>query len=155
MAIGTDSAIDFFGTQDAVTTTGGSTADGAFTSAGQWTNDDDAPEAGFTLVAQWATATSIAGKPINLYTRLHNIQSTNDAPAPSATNPVVFLGSFIAPESTGSTDFYMPLASGTTRLPNQYTSQVHDFYIENRTGQTISANWSLYVTPITVGPHPA
>lgn len=153
MTIGADSLIEFFGTQDAVTTTGGSTADAAFTSAGNWTNDDDAPEAGAVLVAQWATATSIAGKSINLYGRLHNIQSTNDAPAPSATNPVVFLGSFIAPLSNATTDFYMPLVSGRMPLPNQYTSQAWEFYIENRTGQTISVNWSLYVTPITVGPH--
>jgi len=154
MAIGTDALIEFFGTQDAVTTAGSSTADAAFTSAGQWTNDDDAPEAGAVLIAQWATATNIAGKQINLYARLHNIQSTNDAPAPSATNLNVFLGTFIAPASTNSTDFYMPLAAGRMKLPNQYTSQVIEFYIENRTGQTIAANWSLYVTPVTVGPHP-
>lgn len=154
MAIGTNDLIDVFGTQDAVTTAGSSTAADAFTSAGQWTNDDDAPEAAALLIAQWATATSIAGKVIRLYGRLHNVQSTNDAPAPSATNPAVYLGSFVAPASTGSTDFYMPLASGRMRLPNQYSSQVWEFYIENKTGQTISANWSLYVTPISRGPHP-
>lgn len=154
MTIGTDALIDFFGTQDAVTTTGSSTTDGSFTSAGTWTNDDDAPDAAALLVAQWATATSIAGKAIHLYGRLHNVQSTNDASAPSSTNRVVYLGTFIAPASTGATDFYMPLTTGRMRLPNQYTSQVYEFYIENSTGQTISANWSLYVTPISPGPHP-
>lgn len=154
MSIATGDLIDSFGTQDAVTTSGSSTSADAFTSAGQWTNDDDAPEAAALLIAQWATATSIAGKVIRLYGRPHNVQSTNDAPAPSATNPVIYLGSFVAPASTGSTDFYMPLVSGRMRLPNQYSSQVWEFYIENKTGQTISANWSLYVTPISRGPHP-
>ena len=130
MTIGANALIEFFGVQDAVTTTGGSTAHEAFTSAGQWTNDDDAPEAGAVLVAQWATATSIAGKPINLYGRLHNIQSTNDAPAPSSTNPVVFLGTFIAPESTGSTDFYMPLS----------TDQASDLLRVRREEDVIRAN---------------
>ena len=152
MAIGTNDLKDKFGTQDAVTTTGGSTADAAFTSAGQWTNDDDAPEAAALLVAQWATATSIAGKAINLYARVHNILSTTEAAAPSATHRVVYLGTFIAPASTAATDFYMPLVKGRMALPNYYTSTIIEFYIENQTGQTISANWSLYVTPITQGP---
>lgn len=149
MAIGTNDAIDKFGTQDAVTTTGASTADTVFTSAGQWTNDDDAPEAAFVLTASWTTSTSIAGKPVHLYTRLHNIQSTNDASAPAADHRHVYLGSFVVPaSSTGP--HYMPLR---TFLPNHYTSQVHEFYIENDTDQTIDANWSLHVTPISVGPH--
>ena len=152
MAIGTNDSKHKFGTQTAVTTTGSSTTDGSFTSAGTWTNSDDAPLGAALMVAQWATATSIAGKVINLYGRLHNIQSTNDEAAPSATNTVVFLGSFMAPASTATTDFYMPLVLGHMNLPNFYTSQVWEFYIENRTGQTISANWSLYVTPVTLGP---
>ena len=153
MTITTNALIDFFGTQDAVTTTGSSISDGSFVSAGQWTNDDDAPEAGAVLIAQWATATSIAGKALNLYGRLHSIQSTNNASAPSSSNPVILLGAFIAPASTGSTNFYMPLSAGRMRLPNQYTSQVIEFYVENKTGQTVSTNWSLYVTPISPGPH--
>ena len=156
MAIAANALIEFFGSQSTVTTTGGQVVEAAFVAAGaNWTNSDDAPEAGAVLVCQWATETGIAGKPINLYGRLHDIQSTTDAPVPSATNPVVFLGSFIAPANTASTDLFMPLASGRMRLPNQYTSQVIEFYIENRTGQTIATNWKLYVTPVTVGPHPA
>ena len=154
MAIATNDLIDVFGTQDAVTTTGASTADAAFTSAGQWTNDDDAPFIAAVLTAQWATATSIAGKLINLYGRPHNIISTNDASAPSTTNDIIYLGSFKAPASTATTDFYMPLIAGRASLPNMYTSQVWEFYIENKTGQTISVNWSLHVTPISYGPHP-
>ena len=151
MAIATGDSIIKFGTQDTVTSTGSSTADGAFTSAGQWTNDDDAPFAAFVLVAQWATATSIAGKLINLYTELQNIQGTNDANAPTSSHRHLVLGSFVAPASTATTDFYMPIAQGLIQLPAHYSSQVHEFFIENRTGQTISANWSLYVTPIAFG----
>ncbi len=154
MAISTNDLIDKFGTEDAVTTTGGATTDGSYTSAGQWTNDDDAPFMAAVLTAQWATATSIAGKLINLYGRPHNIRGTNDASAPSTTNDIIYLGSFKAPASTNATDFYMPLIAGRAFLPNMYTSQVWEFYIENKTGQTISANWSLHVTPISHGPKP-
>ena len=158
MAIGTNALIDFFGTQEVVTAGGGTSAvaDAAFSvtaDAIEWDNADDAPEAGAVLIAQWATATSIAGKSINLYGRLQDIQSTNNATVPSATNRVVYLGTFIAPASTATTNFYMPLSAGRMALPNQYTSQVIEFYIENLTGQTITAGWTLRVTPITQGPH--
>lgn len=153
MTIGTNDLIDKFGTQDAVTTAGAEAAADAFISAGEWTNDDDAPEAGFVLVASWATETNIAGLLVNLYTRLKNIQSTNDAGAVMADNSAIFLGSFLVPAEDASDPYYMPLLSGLARLPNYYTSAVHEFYIENKTGQTIAANWSLYVTPITQGPH--
>ncbi|MCK4501121.1 hypothetical protein KAU11_11540 [Candidatus Babeliales bacterium] len=148
MAIDTDDAIDKFGTQDAVTTTGASTADDAFTSAGSWTNDDDAPSASAVGTFTFATAAT-AGTVVNLYARLMNIQSTNDQEVPDANYQNTYMGSF--PVNDGSTSpQYIAI---DIYLPNTMTSQVYDFYIENKAGQTISANWSLHITPKSIGPH--
>lgn len=54
MAISTDAAVEFFGTQDTVTSSSSSVADNAFSVAGDittWTNDDDAPMASIVLEA--------------------------------------------------------------------------------------------------------
>lgn len=155
MTIAQNSLIDFFGTQDTVTTSGPSTNDGAYGDSGaDWTNDDDAPEAAFAFVGTWATATSINGTHVSLFAEVQNIQSTNPADSPSDDNPVIRLGSFRVPQAVTSAQ-YMPLEQGIVRLPNHYSSTVYRFWIKNETGQTLSANWSLYVTPVTVGPHPA
>lgn len=150
MAISTDSAIDFFGTQDTVTSSSSSVADGAFSVTAditQWTNDDDAPSASMTLEATYATAPD-ANSSVNLYARLMNIQSTNDQDVPDGNYQHTYLGSF--PLNNVTTAQYIAI---DVPLPNAYSSQVYEFYIENNGGQTISAGWDLYVTPKTIGPH--
>lgn len=77
-----------------------------------------------------------------------NIQSTNDQNEPEADFLHKFLGSFPVENVTSAQ--YVAI---DVRLPNTKTSQEYDFYIENQTGQTISAGWDLYVTPKTIGPH--
>lgn len=154
MAISTNSAIEFFGTQDTVTAGGGTSAvtDGSFSAAGDvvsggWTNDDDAPMASFVLKAAYATAPT-ANTSVSLYARLMNIDSTNDALTPDANNQHVYLGSFPLDDTTSTQ--YIALDA---RLPNTYSSQVYEFYIQNNAGQTLSAAWTLKVTPKTIGPH--
>ena len=52
MAISTDAAINFFGTQDTLGTSSATVADAAISIAGdqsKWTNDDDAPQASETF----------------------------------------------------------------------------------------------------------
>lgn len=153
MAIGTNDLIDKFGTQDAITTgTPGSIANAAFSVAGDvaaWTNDDDAQFAAFVLKCQWATVTSVANKQINLYARLMNIDGTNDAVAPSANRKATCIGVFTVYAAATATDYYFDCIAA---LPNHYTSQVYEFYIENLTGQTISSGWTLKAMPITPGP---
>ena len=146
MAIGTNDLIDKFGTQDTVTTTGGSTADGAFTNAGTWTNDDDAPMAAITFRPTFSVAPD-TGSYVGLYAQLEDVQSTNDDEVPSASFLHTFLGDFPVDDVTSAQTITIRVA-----LPNAKTSQVYDFYIENRAGQTISVNWELYVTPIAQGP---
>lgn len=148
MAISTDATIEFFGTQDTVTTTGGSTADAAFTSAGTWTNDDDAPMAVFVFRPTFSVAPD-TNSFVNLYARLTDVQSTNDTEVPSAS----FLSHFLAAMPVDDVTSAQTIVVRAV-LPNTKTSQAYTFYIENRAGQTISANWSLYVTPLTFGPHP-
>lgn len=154
MAISTNAAIEFFGTQDTVTAGGGTSAvtDGSFSASGDvvsggWTNDDDAPMASAVLTCAYATAPT-ANTSVNLYARLMNIDGTNDAITPDSNNTHVYLGSFPLDDTTSTQ--YIPL---DVRLPNQYTSQVYEFYIENNGGQTISAGWTLKITPKAIGPH--
>jgi len=150
MAISTDSLIEFFGTQDTVTSSSSSVTDGSFSVAGDittWTNDDDAPMASVVLEATYSSAPD-ANSVVNLYARLMNIQSTNDQGAPDANFQHVYLGTFPLNDVTSAQ--YIPI---DVKLPNTKTSQEYDFYIQNEAGQTLSAGWDLYVTPKTYGPH--
>jgi len=150
MAISTDSLIEFFGTQDTVTSSSSSVTDGSFSVAGDittWTNDDDAPMASVVLEATYSSAPD-ANSVVNLYARLMNIQSTNDQDAPDANFQHVYLGTFPLNDVTSAQ--YIPI---DVKLPNTKTSQEYDFYIQNEAGQTLSAGWDLYVTPKTYGPH--
>jgi len=155
MAIGTNAPIDFFGTQDTVTAGGGtsSVANSAFSAAGDvvsggWTNDDDAITAAAVLTCAYSVAPT-AGTSIALYARLMNIDGTADAITPDSTLRRVPVGVFPVKSQTASQSIPTEI-----NLPNHYTSQVYDIYIENSTGQTISAGWTLKITPKAIGPHP-
>lgn len=158
MAIGADSLIDFFGTQELIThaTTAGSIVNDAFSVVQaadvlSWTNDDDAPTAVMVLRCQWATAPD-DGSSVNIYARKMNIQGTDDSPKPDAANLDQFIGSFIVDGTIAATNnIWMP--TNWMTLPNHITSQIYDFYIENKTGQTISSGWNMWITPLTKGPH--
>lgn len=151
MAIGTDDAIEKFGTQDEATTgTPSAVADGSFSGSGDvstWTNDDDAPRAVVLLNATFGTAPDADGF-VNLYARLMNVQSTNDQDEPSGTFEHLWLGSFPTDEVTSAQWIAIEVD-----LPNVASSQEYDFYIENQAGQQISSGWALYITPKTLGPH--
>ena len=149
MAIGTDSAIEFFGTQTTLAGSGGTVVDGAFAaSVATFTNSDDAPMAAIILEATFSVAAD-ANSSVNLFAELVDIQGTNDSQSPSSTFSSVYLGSFPLDSSTTSAQ-YIPI---DIRLPNVETSQQYIFSIENNGGQTISSGWDLYITPKTIGPH--
>jgi len=155
MAIGTNDAIHKFGTQDVVDdTTTSAITNTSFSVAADitsWTNDDDAPLADMVLQWQYPSGTISAGAVINIYAQLMNIQSTNDAAVPDASNKKTYLGFFQIDEGLAATTDEFVTAHIV--LPNTYSSQVYDFYLENKTGVTISANWNLWITPKTIGPH--
>jgi len=151
MTISTGALIDFFGTQDTVTGSTSSVANSAFSVSGDvstWTNDDDAPVASVVLSCTFSVAPT-TGTSVNLYGRLMNVVSTSDQEAPSASFLHTHLGSFPVDDVTSA-----QIIAIDVTLPNTKTSQEYDFYIENRSGQTMSAGWNLYVTPKTIGPHP-
>lgn len=159
MAIGTNDAIDKFGNQDTVTAGGGTSAvtNTSFSASGDvvsggWTNDDDAPLAMFVLKFQYPSGT-INSAGIHLYARLMNIDGTNDEPQPDSGWPGHYLGTFITDENQLATsDTYYSLGN-PVRLPNSYTSQVYEFYVHNDCDVTMSAGWTIKITPVSVGPH--
>ena len=148
MAISTNAVIEVFGTQDTITGSGATVANSAFGAAATtWTNDDDAPRASVVLQCAFSVAPT-ASSVVNLYLRPLDIQSTNDQDVPDANYTHVYVGSF--PVNDVTTTQYITI---DISLPNNYSSQQYNFYIENKAGQTISSGWTLYVTPKTYGPH--
>jgi len=154
MAIGTDSAIHFFGTEDEVTVASpGAVNAGAFSVTGDvndWTNDDDAPMAVFKLklTAAGLSAAPTAGELVSLYCRHMDVEGTEDTPVPDANYPHTYLGSFIV-DAVDADQVHIL----TAELPNYETSQVYEFFIENNmTPNIASSGWELWVTPRTVGP---
>lgn len=155
MAIGTNAAIEFFGTEDTVSAGGGTSAvsSGAFSASGDatsWTNDDDAPNAIAQLEVAFTTAPT-ANRAIHLFARLLNVNSTNDEPQPDASYFKHYLGIFKVDAVGSSTTQY--LVSGDFKLPNKVTSQEYEFYLFNDTDQSMNASWVLKITPKTIGPH--
>lgn len=101
------------------------------------------PLADFVLKAAFGGAVA-AMSVVNLYRRDLNIDSTNDAIAPSATYPVQLVGNFLIPAGATAAAYYpcadVPLVAD------------QEFFIENKTGQTLSAAWTLKATPKTYEP---
>ena len=159
MAIGTDDVIDKFGTQDQLTVASpGSVANGAFSAASDvndWTNDDDAPLAMFVLVLQDLSGAATAGDTIGLYCKpLNVVNTTGDHQGPNTNCPTIYLGSFQidAVDPAATDDNYV---LGPVRLPNTKTSQEYEFYIKNdlTTVSIDAADWELWITPLSAGPH--
>lgn len=100
------------------------------------------PDALFVLRVQFSTVTGIENRTISLHARPLNIDGTNHAPAPTATFIEKFLGSFVL---SSGTDQYLSLV--VHDLPKEA-----DYYLINNSGQTVSAGWTLKVTPRTYKP---
>ena len=151
MAIGTNAKILFHGTQDEVTSTGGSTADAGFTSAGTWTNDDDAPMVSVSAELTYSVAPNTFGI-VAVYAVPQDVNgSTSDPEDPQTDLEHFWIGNFKLNDVTSA---QFP-AFGPVMLPASFaSSQVYEFWIKNLGGQTLSANWHLWVTPMTTGPHP-
>jgi len=148
MAISTDAAIEFFGTQTSVVTTAAAITDGSFSATEDtFTNSDDAPQASAVLEVTFGSAPD-DNSFIALYARLLNIEGVNDQSAPVAEFLHVFLGNF--PVDAVTSAQYVPI---DITLPNTKSSQEYEFYIQNKGGQTISSGWDLFITPKTLGPH--
>ncbi|MCK5015811.1 MAG: hypothetical protein KAS32_01965 [Candidatus Peribacteraceae bacterium] len=107
-------------------------------------NHLDYPWADFVLTCGFGGGVG-AGKFVRLYRQDLNIDTTNDAPTPSAACPRLFIGSFVIPEGAAASVWNYPLTDVTLIKDQQYS-------IENKTDQTISANWELKAIPKTYKP---
>tara|TARA_R110000772_G_scaffold235182_2_gene346778 strand:- start:3771 stop:4232 length:462 start_codon:yes stop_codon:yes gene_type:complete len=151
MAIGTDATIEFFGTLDDLDSASAAVANDAFSISTDvvtpWTNDDDAPLATMVFIGTWTSAPT-ANTVVNLYARLLNVaDTTKDQDVPDSNFGHAYLGSFPLNDVTTEQIIAIQIA-----LPNVKSSTEYEFYIENRSGQTIDSGWSLQITPKTLGP---
>ena len=148
MAIGTNDAIVKLGTTKTLEANGDSTANNVITlveDEGYSISADgaNAPDADFVLSVTFGTAPT-ENSSVALYARELNIDDTADADAPAATYKPRYIGVFIVDNVT--TTQHLKLRA--TDVPSEA-----DYYIfNNATGQTISAGWTLKVTPRTIGP---
>ena len=101
------------------------------------------PDAKFVIAATFVTAPT-EGTTLALYARPLDIDGTNDAEVPETTRPTVFIGTFSVNNVT--TAQYIELLAQD--VPWSASYYIHN----NGTGQTVSAGWTLKVTPCTVAP---
>lgn len=153
MAIATNDLIAKFGSLTSIDDgSTSSVASAAFSVAADitaWTNTDDVPFAKFLLNCQWATVTSVANKVVAIHARPINVDGTSDPVAPSASRSRA-IGYFNCYAAAINTDYLFE--SDLCELPNLKSGQEYEFYLENLTGQTISAGWTLKIMPETRGP---
>lgn len=155
MAFSVNAMIDGFESQVSIDdgTTSSVAADGAFSVAADvsaFTNTENSPTCVMVLKCQFATQPT-AGANINIYARKMDIDGTNDSPEPDANNLDQIIGRFVVDGTVASaTDAY--LVTNWMTLPNHYSGQIYEFYIQNNADQAISASWTLKITQTTKEP---
>ena len=105
----------------------------------------DYPYGTFVLTCAFAAAVAAAVQ-VDLYQCDQNIDGTSDAPTVAAGYQMRYIGSFPLPSGTSASGTY-PLSGRLAPL-----SKEANYYIMNNTAQTLSAAWTLKVTPCTMGP---
>lgn len=101
------------------------------------------PDAEFILGCTFGTSPT-EGPPISLLARPINVDGTADTEAPEASRPTRFIGNFFPNNVT--TLQYMTLLGRDLPMEAEY------YLLNAGTGQTVSAGWTLKVTPRTVAP---
>lgn len=114
------------------------------------TDTGDYPDALFVLTTAGFGGTPTAGTTIDVYIRPLDIDGTTDQPAPATgASTDAYKGryacSFIVKASSSSGDSYAAIAYD---IPRAGEASLYN----NGTGQSLSANWTLKMTPRTVGP---
>ena len=132
-----------FGTPKTLEANGANIANNAVVQADDASYDQVADGGGFiyadfTLSFAFCTAPT-ENTVLALYARPLDIDGTADAEVPEATRPTMFVGSFVVNNVT-TTQY-------ATLIERQVPAKA-DYYIHNSgTGQTVSAGWTLKVTP--------
>lgn len=148
MTIPTNTPIEWRGTTKTLEANGGSITNNSVVQADDATYDtasdgEGAPDAEFVLGFTFGTAPT-EGTVLALYARPLDIDSTNDAEVPEAARPTRHVGTFVVNNVT-SAQYAICLGR---RLP-----KLASYYVHNAgTGQTVSAGWTLKVTPIALTP---
>lgn len=138
-----------YGTPKTLEANGGSTANNALSQANDAYYDivDDGnsyPDAYFVLAVTYSVAPTV-GSVVGIYARPLDVDGTNDAQAPAANRQVMYIGQMVL-ENVTTTQYSHPILGRD--LPKRA-----DYYIHNNaTGQTISAGWTLKVTPRSYKP---
>lgn len=101
------------------------------------------PDARFVASFTFGAAPT-EGTVLALYARPLDIDGTADAQVPEAARPTVYIGSFVVDDVT---------TAQYAELIGRDVPWKADYYLHNNgTGQTVSAGWTLKVTPCTVAP---
>jgi hypothetical protein len=132
-----------FGTAKTLEASGAAVANGAVIQADDATygvvaDGGSFPDAVFALVGTFATA-PVEGAILALYAQVLDIDGTLDTDVPEATRPGRFIGAF----PVNNTTIAQPLELIAYDLPRLASYYVHN----NGTGQSLSAGWTLKVTP--------
>lgn len=104
----------------------------------------DYPLGEFELAVAFTTAPT-ALKTIDMYARDYDIANSNASPTPSTTQVHRYLGSFVVAAIGSSTVQYLK----TEGVPLAKNFDI--FILNNATGQTINASWTLKMRPYTLG----
>ena len=147
----------FYGTQATIANANGPATSSAQLSASvgsySTTQTSDYPDAVFMLKVASSSpfgGTPTAGSTLDLYVVPQQVDgSTGDqvAPATGASTDAykgIYVCSFVLKASNTGSDMYVAFGYG---LPKEGT-----FYLYNGSGQSLAVNWSLYMTPRTLGP---
>ncbi len=158
MTIGENAAVWFPGTQDDLASSSAlvGAALGSFsiaTDLAEWTNDDDATHVAITVeVTMAVTAANNSG--VNIYFQLLDVVATSeDDSPPTGVYTKTFMGFF--PISPGLTTSIQRSTIGPIALPFYQTSSKFAVWLENDTDEEIDAGWTVFVTPMSLGPHAA
>lgn len=126
-----------------VITGAGTRADGAFSTEVVAISSNTYPFARAVLSCSFGVAPA-EGTTVSLYRRDLNIDGTNDAESPDAGPNQTYLGSFTLEDTTAQQYIArqgVPLAFGD-----------QEFYILNNGGQTMDADYTVKITPMTYVP---
>ena len=148
MAITTGAAVEEFGTQTTVITTGSTVntdSPSLIGDATSFTNTANAVSANFVFTGSFGVAPDVDGT-IDLYAQLLDVDGTNDTVIPSASYENIYLGLFpLQSDASGSQTLSL-----VTGLPNAKSSQEYNFFIINRAGQNLTSGATVKITDTAI-----
>lgn len=132
-----------YGTTKTLEANGASIANNTLTQAddatyGTVADGGSFPDADFALAFAFSVAPT-EGTVLSLYARPLDVDGTSDTEVPEVTRPTRFIGSFVVNNVT-TTQYAQLTAQDVPKLASYY---LHN----NGTGQSVSAGWTLKVTP--------